>query len=88
MSDLFSLPEEITSSRLFQSALTHRSAGKENNERLEFLGDAILGFIIASNLYEKFPEYDEGDRKRHASVITGDRRHVDHAFNPVHFLLN
>ena len=64
MGDLFSLPEDITSSKLFQSALTHRSAGKNNNERLEFLGDAILGFIIANELYEKFPDLDEGALSR------------------------
>ena len=64
MGGLFSLPEEITSSKLFQSALTHRSAGKNNNERLEFLGDVVLGFIIANKLYEKFPEFDEGDLSR------------------------
>jgi ribonuclease-3 len=61
---LFSLPEEITSSKLFQAALTHRSAGKDNNERLEFLGDAVLGFIIANELYEKFPDFNEGDLSR------------------------
>ncbi|MEM1002728.1 MAG: ribonuclease III [Bacteroidota bacterium] len=64
MGSLFSLPEEITSSRLFHSALTHRSAGQDNNERLEFLGDAVLGFVIASKLFEKFPNYDEGDLSR------------------------
>ncbi|MEM8843482.1 MAG: ribonuclease III [Pseudomonadota bacterium] len=58
------MPEEITSSRLFHSALTHRSAGQDNNERLEFLGDAVLGFVIASKLFEKFPNYDEGDLSR------------------------
>lgn len=61
---LFSLPEEIISSELFQAALTHRSAGKKNNERLEFLGDSILGFVIAQLLYEKFPTHDEGDLSR------------------------
>jgi len=45
---------------LFRRALTHRSAETENNERLEFLGDSILGFVIAECLYEKFPEADEG----------------------------
>lgn len=45
---------------LLRRALTHRSAETENNERLEFLGDAILGFVIAECLYERFPEADEG----------------------------
>lgn len=45
---------------LLEQALTHRSAGKLNNERLEFLGDAILGFIIAEYLYRTFPEAPEG----------------------------
>ncbi len=44
----------------FKRALTHRSAGAHNNERLEFLGDAVLGFVIANTLYEKFPEASEG----------------------------
>ena len=45
---------------LLKRALTHRSAENDNNERLEFLGDAILGFVIAERLYQKFPEADEG----------------------------
>jgi ribonuclease-3 len=45
---------------LFSTALTHRSAGAKNNERLEFLGDAILGFVIAEILYDKFSEAPEG----------------------------
>lgn len=44
----------------FKQALTHRSAGAKNNERLEFLGDSILGFVIAQRLYELFPEASEG----------------------------
>ena len=58
------LPEEITASKLFNSALTHRSAGKDNNERLEFLGDAVLGLVIANVLFERFPDCDEGDLSR------------------------
>jgi ribonuclease-3 len=58
------LPKEVTTSRLFNSALTHRSAGKDNNERLEFLGDAVLGLVIANLLFEKFPDCDEGDLSR------------------------
>ena len=52
---VLSLPDEVTGSKIFQSALTHRSAGKDNNERLEFLGDAVLGLVIANILFEKFP---------------------------------
>jgi ribonuclease-3 len=46
--------------KLFVMALTHRSAGNSNNERLEFLGDAVLGFVIAQKLFEKFPDASEG----------------------------
>ena len=45
---------------LFETALTHRSAGAPNNERLEFLGDAVLGLITAQYLFERFGEADEG----------------------------
>jgi len=58
------LPEEVTESKIFQSALTHRSAGQDNNERLEFLGDAVLGLVIANILFEKFPQASEGDLSR------------------------
>lgn len=50
-------------SRLEQ-ALTHRSAGAVNNERQEFLGDAILGFVIADTLFQGFPEASEGELSR------------------------
>lgn len=49
---------------LFHAALTHRSATDDNNERLEFLGDAVLGMLIAEELYQRFPEADEGDLSR------------------------
>lgn len=45
---------------LVRRALTHRSANPDNNERLEFLGDSVLGFVIAERLYEKFTGADEG----------------------------
>lgn len=55
---------------LLEAALTHRSAGARNNERLEFLGDAILGFVIADKLYQKFPKASEGVLSRlRASLV-------------------
>ena len=42
--------------QIFKRALTHRSADSQNNERLEFLGDSVLGFVIAECLYEKFKD--------------------------------
>ncbi|MCK5889174.1 MAG: ribonuclease III [Methylococcales bacterium] len=55
---------------LLKMALTHRSAGAKNNERLEYLGDSILGFAIADKLYQMFPEASEGDLSRlRASLV-------------------
>ncbi len=45
---------------LLQQALTHRSAGPRNNERLEFLGDALVNLIVAEALYGSWPKADEG----------------------------
>jgi ribonuclease-3 len=55
---------QFADNELLARALTHRSAGSRNNERLEFLGDAILGFVIADRLYHHFPEADEGQLSR------------------------
>lgn len=49
---------------LFRAALTHRSATGPNNERLEFLGDAVLSLVIAHELYAAFPAAAEGDLSR------------------------
>ncbi len=49
---------------LLDLAFTHRSFGKEHNERLEFLGDALLGLFIADALFAKFPEATESDLTR------------------------
>ncbi len=55
---------------LLQAAVTHRSAGSHNNERLEFLGDAVLGYVIAEWLYTLFPETSEGQLSRlRASLV-------------------
>jgi ribonuclease-3 len=64
---------------LLQSALTHRSFRFENkdvecdNERLEFLGDAILGFLAAAFLYETFAEYPEGTLTSLRSRVTSGK---------------
>ncbi len=55
---------EFRDEALLVQSLTHRSAGARNNERLEFLGDAILGFEIAENLYREHPNASEGELSR------------------------
>lgn len=55
------------------TALTHRSAGNPNNERLEFLGDAILNYVVAEILFERFPNASEGELTRlRANLVKGD----------------
>ncbi|MEM1189563.1 MAG: ribonuclease III [Pseudomonadota bacterium] len=62
----------LSSDSLLQQALTHRSAGRRNNERLEFLGDAVLGFVISEELYRRFPDADEGQLSRlRVSLVKG-----------------
>ena len=55
---------------LLQQALTHRSQGARNNERLEFLGDGLLNFIVGAALYERRPRDEEGALSRlRASLV-------------------
>jgi len=64
---------QFSDSKLLKIALTHRSSDDENNERLEFLGDSIVNFIIAEALYQQFPRAQEGDLSRwRASLINRD----------------
>ncbi|MFO1427178.1 MAG: GTPase Era [Steroidobacteraceae bacterium] len=64
---------EARDPELFRAALTHRSASGRNNERLEFLGDAVLNMVIAERLYERFPLADEGDLSRlRARVVSAE----------------
>ncbi len=59
--------------QLFVRALTHRSVSANNNERLEFLGDAILGFVIAEQLYNLFPDAPEGVLSRMRASLVNQR---------------
>ena len=61
---------------LLQRALTHRSFGADHNERLEFLGDAVLSMAVSSLLYERFSGSDEGDLTRvRAHLVREDSLH-------------
>lgn len=56
-----------------QHALTHRSMGAKNNERLEFLGDSLVNFMIADALFHQFEKLPEGDMSRvRAHLVKGD----------------
>lgn len=67
------LGHDFSDVSLFELALTHRSCGKRNNERLEFLGDSILNFVIAEALYAKFPAAREGQMSRlRARLVKGE----------------
>ena len=58
---------------LLAQALTHRSHGARHNERLEFVGDAVLNCVVAHALYDRFPEVDEGELSRvRASLVNRD----------------
>ena len=59
-------PKDI---RLFELALTHASAGSSNYERLEFLGDRVLGHVIARALYDRHPQEPEGYLSRRYNVL-------------------
>ena len=54
---------------LFRMALRHRSVGKPHNERLEFLGDSMLGAVVAEWLFQHYPKLDEGDLTRMRSRL-------------------
>ena len=58
------LPQAVLESVEYRQACTHRSAGSPHNERLEFLGDALLGQIVSELLYRRFPNLPEGDLTR------------------------
>lgn len=58
---------------LLRQAMTHRSSGHQNNERLEFLGDSVLGFVVSNLLYHHYPDVPEGDLSRlRARLVRGE----------------
>ncbi|MGB5722652.1 MAG: ribonuclease III, partial [Woeseiaceae bacterium] len=57
---------------LFSQALTHRSAAGVNNERLEFLGDAVLDFVVSEAVYKARPDASEGDLSKLRSSLVKD----------------
>lgn len=64
------LAYEFRDAALLRQALTHRSHGAPHNERLEFLGDGLLNFVVARLLYEQFSKLPEGDLSRlRASLV-------------------
>ncbi|MCB5184795.1 ribonuclease III [Methylobacillus gramineus] len=58
------LAHDFKDKELLTRALTHRSYASVNNERLEFLGDGVLNFLVAHQLYQRFPKLPEGDLSR------------------------
>lgn len=67
------LQHDFSDSALLERALTHRSASRTNNERLEFLGDAVLNFTVARMLYDGHPDADEGDLSRRRAALVNRR---------------
>ncbi len=64
---------EVGDPALLAAALTHRSASSRNNERLEFLGDAVLNLVVAEQLYRLYPAASEGDLSRlRARVVSAE----------------
>lgn len=63
------LGHSFTDLELMTLALTHRSFSGKNNERLEFLGDAILNFVVGEALFERFPQAKEGQLSRLRSKL-------------------
>ena len=62
--------------KLLRAALTHASGADTrlaSNERLEFLGDAVLGLVVCEQLFERFPEYQEGDLTKLKSAVVSRR---------------
>ncbi len=67
---------EFKDKTLLEQALSHSSAvdqREDSNERLEFLGDAVLGFVICNETFERFPDYEEGEMTKIKSAVVSRR---------------
>lgn len=70
---------KFNNQKLFEQAFTHRSYLNEvknkieSNERLEFLGDSILSFVVSSNLYKNYPQFDEGTLTNLRSLLVNTK---------------
>jgi ribonuclease-3 len=77
MADLDQLQERLSvhfhDVELLHCALTHRSVRRQHNERLEFLGDAVLSFVVADALFRRYPELEEGELSRvRSGLVNGE----------------
>ena len=64
---------DFRNSALLKLALTHRSYSAENNERLEFLGDAVLDLVLSDVLFQLYPSVDEGNLSLMRASIVNER---------------
>ncbi len=62
---------------LLKQALTHRSYGRYNYERLEFVGDGILDYVIALNLFNRYPDYSEGELSKMRAALVNQESLVE-----------
>ena len=67
-----SLDYQFNDSRLLEQSLTHRSASGHNNERLEFLGDAVLDFVVSDVVFHSHPQAPEGDLSKLRASLVND----------------
>jgi ribonuclease-3 len=73
MREIPGIPYSFKDPELLSLALSHRSVGRLNNERLEFLGDSILNFVVSARLFDLRADNDEGELSRLRSrVVRGD----------------
>lgn len=77
------LEQAVTHSSLAFERGSHNGKTPADNEKLEFLGDAVLGLVVAQSLYEAFPDLEEGDLTRLRAALVS-RRHLGHVAESLH----